>query len=71
MDGGIVLGGAVNNHIILKFRISMSKSALESGNLAEIFIYIWKSSRNLYLYLEILHNLSENPETLHEILKSA
>ena len=62
---------AVNNHIILKFRISMSKSALESGNLTEIFIYIWKSSRNLHLYLEILHNLSGNPATLHEILKSA
>ena len=31
---------AVNNHIIPKFRISMSESALESGNLAEIFIEI-------------------------------
>jgi len=31
---------AVNNYIILKFRISMPKSALESGNLAEIFIEI-------------------------------
>ena len=61
---------AVNNHI-LKFRISVSKSGLESGSLAEIFIYIWKSISNLHLYLEILHNLSGNPETLHEILKSA
>ena len=56
---------AVNDHISLKFRISMSQSALESGNLAEIFqksslkcgnlveifIEIWKSC---IIFLEIL-----------------
>ena len=74
---------AVNNHIILTLNAEsvcqnlhwnlgiLQKSSFISGNLAEIFIYIWKSSRNLHLYLEILHNLSGNPETLHEILKSA
>ena len=62
---------AVNNHIILKFRISMSKSTLESGNLAEIFIEILKKScRNLHWNLEILHNLSGNPEIWSETLKS-
>ena len=49
---------ALNNHIILKSRISMPKSALESGNFAEILI-------------EILHDFSLNPEILHEILKSS
>ena len=39
----------------------MSKSTLESGNLAEIYIEIGKL---------ILHNLSGNPEILSEILKS-
>ena len=73
---------AANNHIILKFRIRMSKSALESGNLAEIFIAIWKSCRNLRWNLEIfldilksymkswnLHefNLEIFPEILSEI----
>ena len=52
---------AVNNHIILKFRTGMSKSALESvnlqksslksGNLVELFIEIWKSC---IIFLEIL-----------------
>ena len=34
----------------------------------EIFIQRWKYCRNLRWNLEILHNLSGNPEILHEIL---
>ena len=60
---------AVNNHITVNFRVSMSKSALESGN-SEIFIEIWKSC---IIFLGILNEILKSQVkswNIREILKS-
>ena len=61
---------AVNNHIILKFRISTSKSALESGNLAEIFIEILKSCITFLEFWNLTCNLEISPEIRKSSAKS-